>query len=111
MAPLTINELVTTGGVAISPEDGGLLTFDREDVVVTAVIYATSDTDNGKHPITGIDFSFKGVQNGSTIGINGIIYDRTGWQAGQFDMEFVENADPAKTGFIVRFIDPDPNKQ
>lgn len=111
VAPLTINELVTTGGVAIAPEDGGLLTFDREDVVVTAVIYATSDTDNGKHPITGIDFSFKGVQNGSTIGINGIIYDRTGWQAGQFDMEFVENADPAKTGFIVRFIDPDPNKQ
>ncbi|MFV0515941.1 MAG: S-layer homology domain-containing protein [Aminipila sp.] len=112
--PLTADKLVsstditTAGGMALAPGAGGLFAFDRSDVTVRAVVYATEDADNGKYPIIGIDFSFEGVQNGSTIGINGEIYDRAGWHSGQFIMEFVEDlTDPRNSAFNVEFIKTD----
>ncbi|QHI71931.1 S-layer homology domain-containing protein [Aminipila terrae] len=104
MYPLTVAQLITPGGVALEPEYGGLLTFDRPDVKVSAVGYSTSDSDNGKYPITGLDFAFFGVQNGSVIGINAEIYDRGGWRAGQFIMEFVEKPNHTDSYFNVKFV-------
>nr|WP_315024600.1 S-layer homology domain-containing protein [uncultured Aminipila sp.] len=106
MYPLTADKLVTTGGIPVLPENGGLLTYDRVNSPVTAVVYVTEGADNEKKPVIGIDFSFTGMLDGSVIGINGEIYDRAGWHAGQFIMEFIEVKDnPQDSYFLVKFID------
>ncbi|QAT42028.1 S-layer homology domain-containing protein [Aminipila luticellarii] len=103
MYPLTMTDLVNTNGG--SAKEDGLITFDSTGVTVAAKVYSTSDGDNGKYPITGIDFTFTGIQDGSTIGLNAEIYDRGGWRAGQFVMTFVENeADRKKSHFEVEFV-------
>lgn len=106
--PLTADKLVESDGTPILPPNG-LLAYDRNDVKINAIVYETEDADiiNGveKKPIIGIDFSFEGVLDGSTIGINGEIYDRAGWHAGQFIMEFEEDeTNPLDSHFNVDFI-------
>lgn len=100
--PLTADKLINKDG---TPKDGGLLAYDRDGVTVSAIVYETEDADNEKYPIIGIDFAFEGVFDDSTIGINGEIYDRAGWHAGQFIMEFKEDKeDPTNSAFVVEFI-------
>ncbi|WP_312093660.1 S-layer homology domain-containing protein [Aminipila sp.] len=105
MKPLTENELIQSNGEPLAPKDGGLLAYDREGVELNVEVYKTQDADNGKYPVTGLEISFKGILDGSTISINGEIYDRAGWRAGKFVMTFVENEDPKKSAFTVRFIE------
>ncbi|QIB68401.1 S-layer homology domain-containing protein [Aminipila butyrica] len=113
MEPLTAERLVN-GRQPLPTADGGLFMYDRTNMAVLADIYSTEDGDvSGKKPITAISFEFSGVQDGSTIAINAEIYDRGGWRAGQFVMEFVENTtvekgetvpDLKKSYFVPRFV-------
>lgn len=82
-----------------------ILSYDSANITLTTEARITDDVDpNGNRPVTGINFTFEGVQDGSTIEMDGYIYDRGGTYAGQFKMTFIEKADKTGGSFEVKFI-------
>jgi hypothetical protein len=98
MAPLTA-ELVETADSTLS-----VLSYDRANITLTVEGRETDDADSdGLYPITGMNITFVNVQKGSTIEIDGYVYDRGGTYAGQFKMTFVED-ETEDPHFEVEFI-------
>ena len=102
--PLTDKNILGNGYFPMQSNGwGGVLYFTGHDDVndLKARVYVTDDVDEGKnvYPVTGIDFQFKNVMDGDSIGINGEIYDKAGWHSGQFLMVFDGEAEE----FVIYF--------